>query len=122
VLDVTRGSELKHLCSYSGKGCGSRALEKAKGPNATFPVDRSDKSGEKTMVEKDVNSTEKSHVKRKKVKKVWKPRSSGRKMVLGNDIGLQDVTKMEICALVGCFTYWAMKQTDIGWWVESSWS
>lgn len=105
VLDGTRGSELNLFYSYSGKGCGSRDLEKVKGPNASFPVDRSDKSGEKTMAEKDVNSTEKSHVKRKKVKKFWKPRSSGRKMVLGNDIGLQDVTKMVLSALVGCFTY-----------------
>jgi hypothetical protein len=52
--------------------------------------------------------------------KSWKHRSSRRKMVLGTDVGLGEVSVLSVCALVRRFNYWACSKTDIGWWMEKS--
>jgi hypothetical protein len=37
--------------------------------------------------------------------KPWKPRQHCSKMVLGRDVGLQEVSTLSLCALVGRFNY-----------------
>jgi hypothetical protein len=53
--------------------------------------------------------------------KAWKTRSSHRKMVLGDDVGLGEILVMSLCALVGQFNYWALPKTNIGRWMEKHW-
>ena len=47
------------------------------------------------------------------VVKPWKPKIRGPRMVLGDDIGLDAVTKMSLSAIVGKFGYWLCASRDV---------
>jgi hypothetical protein len=53
--------------------------------------------------------------------KPWKPRRKCSKMVLGRDVGMQEVSTLSLCALVGRFRYRALSKFDIDWWMEENW-
>jgi hypothetical protein len=36
-------------------------------------------------------------------------------------VGLQEVSSLSLCALVGRFSYWVLLKKDIFWWVEENW-
>ena len=42
-------------------------------------------------------------------------------MVLGDDIGLDAVTKMSLAALVGKFRYWSCSSRDVETYVQEHW-
>ena len=50
--------------------------------------------------------------------KAWKTHSSRKKMVLGDDVGLGEISLLSSCALVSQFSYWAYPKTNIGRWME----
>ena len=55
------------------------------------------------------------------VVKPWKPRKRSPQMVLGDDIGLDAVTRMSLAALVGKFSYWSCSSNDIESFVKEQW-
>jgi len=39
-------------------------------------------------------------------------------MVLSRDVGLQEISFLSLCTLVGWFSYWELSKQDIGCWVD----
>jgi hypothetical protein len=51
----------------------------------------------------------------------WSPNRSKHKLVLGEDVGLEETVNMELCSLVGRLSYRSMCRTSIMTWVQSTW-
>jgi hypothetical protein len=60
--------------------------------------------------------------KRQSVKKLWLPNRARRKMVLGDDLGLEEVVNLALNALVGRFSYRSHCTTPLLTWMKSNWS
>jgi hypothetical protein len=53
--------------------------------------------------------------------KHWIPNRSKRKLMLGEDIGLEDMVSLALCTLVGRFSYWARCKMPLEEWVSTNW-
>jgi hypothetical protein len=53
--------------------------------------------------------------------KVWKANKSKRRMVMGEDIGLEESCNLSLCALVGRLSYRSMCKLPISDWMQSTW-
>jgi hypothetical protein len=53
--------------------------------------------------------------------KPWIPNRSKRKLMLGEDIGLEDTISLALCTLVGRFSYRARCKMPLEEWVSSTW-
>jgi hypothetical protein len=51
----------------------------------------------------------------------WRPKKSKKRMVLGDDVGLEDSVNLALCTLVGRTSYRHLCKTDIVVWVQSTW-
>lgn len=55
-------------------------------------------------------------------RKVWKSNKHYRRLVLGDGVGLEDLVKMSLNALVGRFSYKSMSPQPLEDWIKSHWS
>jgi hypothetical protein len=53
--------------------------------------------------------------------KVWKPKRTRRRLVLGMDVGLEESCTLVMCVLVGRFAYRSRCTTTIEDWVQRVW-
>jgi hypothetical protein len=60
--------------------------------------------------------------KRQPTKKSWLPNRARRKMVLGDDLGLEEAVNLVLMALVGRFSYHSHCTTPLHTWVKVNWS
>jgi len=53
--------------------------------------------------------------------KVWKPKKSCRRLVIGMDVGLEETCQLALCALVGRFTYKHKCSLTFSDWMKEVW-
>jgi hypothetical protein len=58
---------------------------------------------------------------RKPVHRPWHAKKTKKKMVLGDDVGLEDTVTLALCTLVDRLSYRHLCRTDIAKWVKASW-
>jgi hypothetical protein len=68
-----------------------------------------------------VGTAPKSGSQRLFAKKPWPPNRSRRKMILGDDLGLEEATNLALNALVGRFSYRRRCITPLFSWVKTHW-
>ena len=54
-------------------------------------------------------------------RKVWKANKKAKRLVLGNDVGLEDTCRMELCALVGWISYISLSNVSLEVWIRNQW-
>jgi hypothetical protein len=57
-----------------------------------------------------------------KGRKAWKSNRKNKRLVLGDDVGLENLCKMSLCALVGRISYKALSPPPLENWVKTEWS
>jgi len=55
-------------------------------------------------------------------RKVWKSNKNNKRLVLGDGVGLEDLCKMSLNALVGHISYKSMSPQPLEDWIKSQWS
>jgi hypothetical protein len=54
-------------------------------------------------------------------KKVWRPNKKVRRMVLGDDVGLEETCRLSLCGLVGRLSYSYLADRPVSDWVLLNW-
>ena len=54
-------------------------------------------------------------------RKLWKANKKEKRLVLGNDVGLEETCRMDLCSLVGRLSYKSLRKGSLEEWINLQW-